>query len=294
MSDLITDLTVTASSGTPCPGTHEPLFNSLKTPFIRHYCDCNGTKTSLDLNYLTLSSGTELSAEKHCPSGDCTLEGGDLSRDRALLNIIYGKRICVQTVSLDSLFSRKILDYTIVNSASRCPETFNPCGYLNPTSYLCAARASLCPINSLQILPTDTNFAKAYYSEVLDGQTSLFYSFEEKGNFLVTNDFRLGFEAVCLDDLEMKVKSGVPGLWEFWDNTFTTACGLDSWEGPQGLPVYTDPRYKSIGKVNWRELYADNKVDQFLANQGHDGVDVQTPLDYEVSIYFRYALRFNR
>jgi hypothetical protein len=133
---------------------------------------------------------------------------------------------------------------------------------------------------------------------VLDDDNSLFYSYEEKGNYLVTTDLKLGHEAVCLDDLEMQVQGDPQSLWEFWDIKYSNKCELDFWEKDPGQgeqeKIYVDDRFKSIGKVNWKTLYIDNKVDVFLDNGGHTNASFESSQDYDISIFFRYALRFNR
>jgi hypothetical protein len=251
----------------------------------------------LEIDYLTLSSDETLSPGDYCENDTCTIKGGSLSREQVLLNIIHSKRVCVKLVSLDEIFSRQLKDYSIVNSQSRCPETYYQCGYLNPTSYLCASKSNLCPISSLKILPKDTIFAKKYYSLFLNTDWRLFYSFEEIGNFLITTDMRIGFEGVCLDSLEMKVDESKGTIWDHWDLQFTGTCSSDFWNkelADSTQKVYQDLRFKEIGKVNWNTLYIENKVTKFLENENHGTIDFSSTLDYEVSIYSRYALRYNR
>lgn len=296
---MILDPIATSNPKANCPTNYHPLFNSLRTPKVRHYCDCSGTQTPLDINYLTISQDEELSPADYCSSDSCTIKGGSLARQQVLLNILYNERICVKLISLEELFSRSLKDYAIVSSQSRCPETFYQCGYLNPSSYLCASQSNLCPVSSLKILPKDTQFKTKYYSIDLENDMSLFYSFDEKSNFLVTTDMRLGFKSVCLNSLEMRVDGAKDKLWQHWDQTFTDECSSNFWtqESPSGgdsVQKFEDPRFKEIGKINWNLLYTQNKVSDFLDSQGHGQVDFQDSQDSEMSIFFRYALRFNR
>ena len=230
---------------------------------------------------------------EYCPSESCTIKGGSLSRKQALLNIVFGTRICVKSVALETIFSRKTEDYTIVNSLSRCPETFYQCGYLNPTSYLCAKKSNLCPISSLKLLPKDTLFTKKYYSIDLEHDYRLFYSFEEISNYLVTTDIKMGFEDVCLDSMEMKIDGSKASPWEFWDTTYSDTCSSEFWNSSEGNKNFKDLRFKEIGKINWKQFYLDNKVETFLEDQGHGTLDFESQ-NYEISLFFRHALRFNR
>jgi predicted transposase YbfD/YdcC len=251
----------------------------------------------LDINYLTLSPYDTLDPNDYCSSSTCTIKGGPIKRKQVLLNIILNKRICVKLVSLEDIFSRNLKDYTVVNSKSRCPEAYIQCGYLNPTSYLCASSTNLCPISSLKILPKDTLFTKKYYSIDLEHDWRLFYSFEEVGNYLITTDMRIGYEGVCLDSLEMKYDQSKGTIWQHWDLDFNNSCLSDFWNketGDVSEKVYEDSRFKEIGKINWNLLYQENLVSKFLESEGHGTLDFSSSLDYDISIYSRYALRYNR
>ena len=295
-SGLVLNLQLSNTASTVCPiGTHD-LFEQLSTPFINHYCFCGEQieDKTLNLDYFTIDTTKELDVKDLCGASSCEIRGGALVRQRPMLNLIHNNKVCVKTTSINDILSSSSIDYSLVAKPDNCSQDFVPCGWLNPQSYLCAKESFKCPLNSLKLLEKDTIFSKKYFSIKMNDSVSLFYSKQETNNYLVTTDVSFGFEEICLDPTQKRFNLELGKNWIHWDSNFVDKCSSVYWENNKEQKIYTDPRYKEIGKINLKTLFKDNKVDTYMAENNHSSFFITEGLDYDISIFFRYSINFNR
>ena len=182
----------------------------------------------------------------------------------------------------------------MVEGRKFCPGGYFPCGWLNPLNFLCSSQSFNCPINSLKMLPNDTIFSEDYSSLKLSDDFSLFYSYEEVDNYMVTTDILIGYQEVCLNPLEEQIDPNSSSPWKHWDVSFVQKCESLFWKNEKNEQIYTDPRVKEIGKVSKKVLYTDNSVDKYMADNQYTSFNLDSGFEYEVSIYFRYSVLYNR
>lgn len=99
--------------------------------------------------------------------------------------------------------SGSLAQYEIADLQAACPENTKPCGRMSKSSvFVCFDKASPCPINSIVINentePPDDTFVSLFFGDGF----FLHYSKDKIQNYLVSGDFRLGGEKVCMHPTE--------------------------------------------------------------------------------------------
>lgn len=288
------DILTTENLNDSCPiGTVE-LFKKMSTPYINHYCRCeDGEEYNLEWNYFNDIDYSILDPDTICPKKNCQILGGANSREKINLNVILSKKICVKLLKIEKLFTQSEDQYLIVENKHLCPPDYLKCGWLNIHNYLCSINSYSCPINSIKILDKSSVFVNTYYSQELDEDNALFYSFEETNNFLVTNDIFYYYKEFCLNPFEIILPSG-SNIWDHWNIKISENCRSNYWIDKNGEKQFHDPRIKQIGQISKQKLFQENKVDEYMDEKSHISFDQELSSDYNLTISFRHSFLYNR
>ena len=136
-----------------------------------------------------------------------------------------GEKICAK------FFSPKAGDFSF-GQGRVCPTGYRPCGR-TLSDYLCVKPSVNCPINQFFMLkPNDPDPVEIrenpnfyYYNLPLrDGTARLVFTRDNPEGLLLTDDFRIGYERICLDQ-EESIPGTQTGVFEFYrDVTFKEKC----------------------------------------------------------------------
>lgn len=176
-----------------------------------------------------------------------------------------------------------VIKYPVEDLEAACPAGTKPCGRMsNPDVFACFDKNSPCPINSIIINENSSPPDDTYFSLFFGDGFFLHYSKDKITNYLISGDFRIEGEKVCMHSSER-----IGSL----DNSESSGSVVEECTRKVGGTLHDDV-LTQLDTTSKHLLYSNNDLTKlyhsnFLYNDIIDDTDVNLNLFSKPFMYFK-------